>query len=53
MNTFDICKPFIIIAEIGVLFEQYIMALNRGKYDIGVQDDDAIKCNRIFWISCY
>ena len=32
-----------------LLFEQYIMALNRDKYEIEVQNDDAIKCNQIFF----
>ena len=36
-------------AKIELLFEQYIMALNRGKYEIEVLNDDAIKRNRIFF----
>ena len=32
-----------------MLFEQYIIALNRDKYEIEVQNDDAIKRNQIFF----
>ena len=53
MNPIDIGKPWINIANSELLFEQYIMALNRENYYIEVQDDDAIKCNTIFLISCY
>ena len=53
MNQFYISKPCINIAKSEVLFEQYIMSLKRDKYDIEVQDYDAIKCNRIFLISCH
>ena len=49
MNPFDISKPFIKISKSELLFEQYRMALKRDKYDIEVRDDDAIKCNRIFF----
>ena len=49
MNPFDIGKPCIEIASSEVLFEQYIQAFNRDKYDIGVQNDDAIKHNQILF----
>ena len=49
MNSFYTSKPCINIANIEVLFEQYRMAINRGKYDIEVWDDDSIKRNRIFF----
>ena len=45
MNPFDICEPCIIISKRELLFEQYRMALNWDKYDIEVQNDDAIKRN--------
>ena len=32
-----------------MLFEEYIMALKRDKYDIEVQNNDAIKRNRIIF----
>ena len=35
-NPFDISKPCIKIAKSEVLFEIYIMSLNRDKYDIEV-----------------
>ena len=47
MNPFEIGKPFIIITSTELLFEKYRMALKREKYDIEVQNDDAIKCNQI------
>ena len=49
MNSFDISKPCINIAKSEFLFEKYRMALKRGKYDIEVRDDDAIKLNRILF----
>ena len=49
MNPFEIGKPCIIVTTIEVLVEQYRMDLKRGKYDIEVQNDDAIKCNRTFF----
>ena len=49
MNPFDISKPFIKISKSELLFEQYRMALKRDKYDIEVQNDDAIKRNRILF----
>ena len=49
MNPFDIGVPCINIERREVLFEQYIMALNRDKYDNEVQNYDAIKRNRIFF----
>ena len=51
-NPFDIGKPCIKIANSELLFEKYIMTLKRDKYDIEVWDDDAIKCNQMFLISC-
>ena len=49
MNPFGIHETCIKIANSEVLFEQYILAINEGKYDIEVQNDDAIKRNRIFY----
>ena len=49
MNIFDIRVPFINIANIELLFKQYRMALNRETYYIEVENDDAIKRNRIFF----
>ena len=49
MNTFEIGNPCIIITRREVLFEQYIMGLKWGKYDIELQNNDAIKCNQIFF----
>ena len=48
-NPFDIRVPCIKIVNIEMLFEQNIMALNWGKYDIEFLNDDAIKRNRIFF----
>ena len=49
MNPFDICVPCIKIENSDLLFEQYIMALNRYKYDTEVQNYNSIKRNRIFF----
>ena len=49
MNPFHICVPYIKISKSELLFEQYRMALNRDKYDIEVQNDDAIKRNQIYF----
>ena len=49
INPFEIGKPYINISRIEMLFEQYIMALKRDKYDIEVQNYDAIKRNRILF----
>ena len=49
MNPFEIIKPSIIIAGRELLFKQYRMALKRDKYDIELQNDDAINCNQIFF----
>ena len=49
MNPFEIGKQCIIISRKELLFEQYIMALKRDKYEIEVQNDDAINCNRILF----
>ena len=49
MNPFDIGKPCIKITSSEVLFEKYIMALKRDKYDIEDQNDDTIKRNKIFF----
>ena len=49
MNTFDISKTCIKIANIEVLFEKYRMALNWDKYYIELQDDDAIERNQILF----
>ena len=49
MIPFDIGKPCINIASSEFLFDQYKMALNWDKYDIEIQNDVAIKRNRIFF----
>ena len=49
MNPFGIHEPCINIAKNELIFEQYIMSLNWDKYDIEVQNDDAIKRNQIFF----
>ena len=49
MNPFEIGKSCIIITRIKLLFEQYIMALKRDKYDMEFQNDDPIKCNQILF----
>ena len=49
MNPFDIQVPCIKIAKSELLFEQYIIAISWGKYDIKVRKDDAIKRNRILF----
>ena len=49
MNPFEIGKPYIIITRGELLFQQYRMALKRGKYYIEVQNDDEIKLNHIFF----
>ena len=46
-NPFEIGKPCINIASRELLFEKHRMAIKRYKYDIEVQNDDSIKCNRI------
>ena len=48
-NSFDIGKSCIKIARSEVLFKQYIMALNRDKYDIEVRNYYAIKHNQILF----
>ena len=48
INQFGIHEPCIRIAKNQLIFEQYTMALNWEKYDIEIQNDDAIKCNRLF-----
>ena len=47
MNPFDIGVRCINIARSELLFKIYIMALNRDKYDIEVQNYYAIKRNQI------
>ena len=49
MNTFDISKPGIKIEKSELFFEQYRMAHNRDKYNNEVQDNRAIKHNRLFF----
>ena len=49
MNPFGIHKPRIKISKNQLIFEQYIMALNWDKYDIEVQNDYAIKSNRLLF----
>ena len=48
MNPFDIGKQCIKIAKSELFFEQYRIVLKRGKYDIEVRDDYAIKRKQIF-----
>ena len=47
MNPFGIHEPCIKTAKSKLLFEQYIMSLNQDKYDIEIQNNDAIKGSRI------
>ena len=49
MNPFEIGRPCIIIARRELLLEQNRMALKRDKYDIEVQNYDAINRNQIFF----
>ena len=49
MNPFAIHVPYIYIVNNELLFEQYIMDFNQEKYDIEVQNDDAIKRNQILF----
>ena len=49
VNPFDIRVPCINIADSELLFEQYIMAPNRDKYDLEIRNYDAIKHNRILF----
>ena len=49
MNPFDIGVPCVNIEKSELLFEQYRMALNWYKYDIEVQNYDAINRNRILF----
>ena len=49
LNPFDIRVPCINIAKIELSFEQYITAFNQDKYDIEVQNDDAIKRDQILF----
>ena len=49
MISFDIRVPCNKIEKNELLFEKYRMALNRDKYDNDVQNDDAIKHNRIIF----
>ena len=51
MNSFGIHEPCIKISKNELIFEQYRMALNWEKYDSEVQNDNAIKFNRIFFDS--
>ena len=49
MNPFEIGKPCMIIARRELLFEKYRMDLKWDKYEIEVQNYDAIKRNRILF----
>ena len=49
MNPFGIHEPFIKMENNELVFEQYIMVLNREKYDTGVWNDDAINYDQIFF----
>ena len=48
-NPFEIGKTCITIAGKERLFKPYRMSLHRDKYDIKIQNDDAIKRNQIFF----
>ena len=48
-NPVVINQPCIKVANNEVFFEKYRMALQRDKYAIEIQGDDAIKCNRLFF----
>ena len=51
-NPFGIHEPCIKIENNKLIFEQFIMDLSQDKYDIEVQDYDAIKaCSRSIWES--
>ena len=47
MNPFVIHESCVKIRKNEIIFEQYRMSINRVKYDIEVQNYDAIKCNQI------
>ena len=49
INQFVIHKTCIKIAKNELIFEQYIMAPNRERYDIEVRNDDEIKSNQILF----
>ena len=49
MNLFDNGVPGIKIARIEVLFKQYRMDLNPGRYDTEVRNDDTINRNQILF----
>ena len=49
MNPFVIHEPWIKIANNELIFEQYIMAPNWEKYDVEVQNNDAIQRNQILF----
>ena len=49
MNPFGIHQPCSKIAKNQLIFEQYIIAFNRDKYYIEVQNDASIKCNRLLF----
>ena len=49
IDPFGIHEPCINIAKNQLIFEQYRMDLNWGKYDIEVRNDDAIKRNQLFF----
>ena len=52
MNPLGIKQPCIMIAKNEVLFEQYIIALRQDKDAIDVEEEDEIKRNQLFLISC-
>ena len=47
MNPLGIKQPCLMIAKNEVLFEQYIIALKRDKYAIGIDGGDAIDSHRL------
>ena len=49
MNPLGIKQPCLAIANNEVLFEQYRIVLKRDKYAIGIEGEDAINCNRLFF----
>ena len=52
MNPFCIHEPYINIANNELLFQQYIMSLHWERYDIKVQNNDAIIVTKYSLISC-
>ena len=49
MNQLGIDQPCLMIANNEVLFEKYRIALKREKYAIGIDGEDEIYSNRLFF----